>query len=225
MKYLIVVAHPDDEVLGCGSTILKVSKKHKVDTCILCSEVKVRTNRPLDSELLVDIDNCSKLLGITGKHLGSFPNIELNIVPHLQLVQFIEKALLSSEPDIVITHHAADTNNDHFHTSIACQAAIRLFQRKTEVKPIRELWYMEVASSSEWSLNTSINRFIPNVFIGVEEEYVNKKIEALSVYRGVCRQYPHPRSREVIKALAVYRGSQAGFPYAEAFECAFRREV
>ena len=88
----------------------------------------------------------------------------VNTVPHLQLVQHIERAILESEPDIVITHHPADTNNDHLQTSMACQEAIRLFQRRTEVKLIQELWYMEVPSCTEWALNTAINRFQPNTW-------------------------------------------------------------
>ena len=84
---------------------------------------------------------------------------------------------------------------------------------------------MEVPSSTEWSVNTAMNRFIPNLFIEVGEKLVDKKIEALGAYRDVMRPYPHPRSVEAIKGLAAYRGAQSGCKYAEAFECAFRRMV
>ena len=108
-------------------------------------------------------------------------------------------------------------------TAIAAAAAIRLFQRRPEVKPVNELWYMEVLSSTEWSLNTSANRFNPNTFVEVGRDGVEAKISALAAYRGVMRDYPHPRSREAIEGLAAYRGAQAGQCYAEAFECVFRR--
>jgi hypothetical protein len=88
---------------------------------------------------------------------------------------------------------------------------------------MKELLFMEIPSATEWSLNTSMRQFTPNVFIEVGKEKIKKKIEALSAYRGVMRDYPHPRSSEAIEGLAAYRGSQAGALYAEAFESVFRR--
>jgi hypothetical protein len=82
---------------------------------------------------------------------------------------------------------------------------------------------MEVPSATEWALNKAMNQFNPNTFIEVGEEAVDKKIEALSMYRGVMRPYPHPRSNEALKGLAAYRGGQAGMVYAESFESVFRR--
>ncbi len=226
MNILLVVAHPDDEVLGAGATIRKYAQQGaQVDVCILSAEAKARAFRPEDEALKKDLDASAQHLGIHGKFLGAFPNIELNNVSHLHLVQFIEKAILQAQPDIVITHHPSDTNNDHMHTSLACQAAIRLFQRRTDVRPIGELWYMEVLSSTEWSVNTAMNRFMPNVFVETGKEAVDMKVEALSMYRGVMRPYPHPRSAEAITGLAAYRGAQSGCCYAEAFECAFRRVI
>lgn len=224
MKYLIVVAHPDDEVLGAGASIYKWTHRgDKVDVCIMSTEAKARTFRPKDNELNDDLNASADYLGIGKKYEGSFPNIEMNTVPHLHLVQFIEKAILDSQPDVVITHHSADTNNDHLQTSMACQEAIRLFQRRPEVKPIAEFWYMEVPSCTEWALNTSMNRFHPNTWVEVGKVGVDAKVQALSMYRGVMRPYPHPRSSEAIEGFAAYRGCQAGCNYAEAFETALRR--
>lgn len=224
MNYLLVVAHPDDEVLGAGAAIKKLTDAgHQVDLCIMCTEAKARAFRPADEELTSDLDESSKILGIHDKYEGTFPNIEMNDTPHLQLVQFIEQAIAKSQPDVVITHHPADTNNDHMHTSMACQAAVRLFQRRLEVRPLFEVWFMETLSSTEWSVNTSMNRFQPNTFVEVGKENVMTKIKALSTYRGVMRDYPHPRSEESLIGLAAYRGSQSGCNYAEAFECVMRR--
>lgn len=171
MNYLIVVAHPDDEVLGAGATIKKLTEEgNNVDICIMCAEAKARAFRPEDNELNEDLNASVKILGIRNKHEGTFPNIEMNNSTHLSLVQFIEKAIIASQPDLVITHHPADTNNDHIHTSIACQAAIRLFQRRVDIKPLKEFWFMEVQSSTEWSVNTSMNRFQPNTFVEVGEK-------------------------------------------------------
>lgn len=224
MSYLVVVAHPDDEVLGMGATIYKLAQQGKeVNVCIMCGQALARTFRPGDNELKEDMYNCMEMLGVNKIITGDFPNIKMNTSPHLELVQFIEKAIAETKADIVITHHPADLNNDHVQTSIACQAAVRLFQRRTEIKPIKELLYMEVLSSTEWGVNSSILDFRPNTYIEVGEEAVEIKIKALAQYRGVMRPFPHPRSREVIKGLAAYRGGMAGCNYAEAFENAFRR--
>ena len=147
----------------------------------------------------------------------------MNTVPHLQLVQFIEKAIMESEPDIIITHHPSDTNNDHLHTSLACQEAIRLSQRRPELHPLKEFWYMEVPSCTEWDVNSAMQKFKPNCYVEVGLEGVKAKIKALGMYRGVMRPYPHPRSEEVILGLAAYRGSQFQLNYADAFEVVLRK--
>lgn len=224
MNYLLVVAHPDDEVLGAGATVHKLSGEgHSVDVCIMCGDVSARAHRPDDDALKNDLAKSNDMLGVRRVYEGPFPNIEMNNVPHLHLVQFIERAMMESKADVVITHHPSDTNNDHLHTSLACQAAIRLFQRRTDVNPLSEFWFMEVLSSTEWSVNTSTNRFAPNLYVEVGEERIDRKLAALATYRGVMRPYPHPRSTEAVKGLAAYRGAQSGCNYAEAFECVLRR--
>lgn len=223
MKYLIVVAHPDDEVLGAGGSIWKwVHRGETVDVCIMSTKAKARAFRPLDNELNYDLNSALGYLGINKKYEGTFPNIEMNTVPHLKMVQFIESAIKDSESDIVITHHPADTNNDHMQTSMACQEAVRLFQRRPELKRLKEFWYMEVPSCTEWAVNSAMQKFQPNCFVEVGIDGVQAKVQALSMYNGVMRPYPHPRSQEYITALATYRGSQFGLNYAEAFEVVLR---
>lgn len=224
MNYLFVVAHPDDEVLGAGGTMYDLAKKgENVHVCIMSGNVQARNLRPDDDALKSDINDSMNILGVKSYIEGEFPNIKFNTVEHLKLVQFIEAAILKTEADVVITHHPADTNNDHYHTSLACQAAIRLFQRRDDVKPPKEFMFMEVLSATDWSVNNGFNAFRPNLFCEIGEEGINAKIKALSAYRDVMRPYPHPRSAESLKGLAAYRGSQAKLIYAEAFESVFRR--
>lgn len=224
MKYLIVIAHPDDETLGAGASIRKWSQNGNiVDIAIMCTEAKARAFRLKNNELKVDTNTSTEFLGVHKKYGALFPNIEMNTVPHIKLVQFIESAIRESEPDVIISHHSADTNNDHMKTSMACQESIRLFQRQPTVKPIREFWFMEVGSASDWCLNSEMNAFRPNVSVEVGKEGVDAKIKALSMYRGMMRPYPHPRSNEAMEGLAAWRGSQTGCMSAEAFECAMRR--
>ena len=222
MNYLIVVAHPDDEILGAGATIHKlISQGHKVAVAIMVSQAAAR--KDLSSTLSEDEAKALSIIGVEKTYHASFPNIKMNTVSHLELVQFVESCIEDWRAEAIITHHPSDTNNDHVQTSYAVQAASRLFQRRENLPALKELLYMEVLSSTEWSFDTSSNRFIPNYFVEIGKEGVGLKIEALSSYKGVMRPYPHPRSNEALEGLAAYRGVQAGCNYAEAFECAFRR--
>lgn len=224
MSYLIVAAHPDDEVLGAGGLMHRLSVEGKeTNVCIMSAGAAARRYRPDDAVLESNIQSSAGLLGVKRVIYGDFPNIKMNTVPHLELVQFIEKAILETGADFIITHHPADLNNDHVQTSLACQAAVRLFQRRPDIKPLQELWFMEVPSATDWALDSGRNQFRPNTYVLLGKESLEKKIEALSMYEGVMRDYPHPRSREVLTGLAAFRGGQAGLDYAEAFECVFRR--
>jgi len=222
MKYLCVVAHPDDEVLGAGATIHKLqSEGHQVAICTMASHAAARMN--LSSALQANQAQAFALMGVEKCYAGDFPNIQMNTVPHLALVQFIENCIEDWRAEVVFTHHPSDTNNDHVMTSYAAQAASRLFQRREGIPPLREFFYMEVPSSTEWSFDSSANRFSPNTFIEIGKAGVELKLQALAAYSGVMRSYPHPRSPEAIEGLAAYRGVQAGCQYAEAFETVFRR--
>ena len=225
MRYLFVVAHPDDETLGAGGMIYDLIKKNeKVSICFMCSDVEARKNILNERSIRTQIINSLKCLGVSEENImyGKFPNIKLNIVPHLELVQFIENALITFKPDIVITHYKNDINIDHKITSECCDEAVRLFQRNDEVNAIKKYMYMEVLSSTDWIPGES---FSPNYFYEINESGIDAKIKALSNYEGALRNYPHPRCKETIKALATLRGSQVKLKYAEAFIIGFERHT
>ena len=222
MNYLVVVAHPDDEVLGAGATIhILIKQGHRVAVATMANHAAARAN--ISDTLIADQNEAFRLMGVTKNYAADFPNIKMNTVAHLDLVKFIESCIEDFQADAIITHHPSDTNNDHVQTSYAVQAASRLFQRKENVPALKELLYMEVPSSTEWSFDSSSNRFTPNYFVEIGKDGVDLKLKALNAYKGVMREYPHPRSNEAIEGLAAYRGVQAGCNYAEAFECVFKR--
>lgn len=222
MKYLIIVAHPDDEVLGAGATIHKlIENRNDVAICTMANHAAARAN--ISDTLADDQKKAMDILGVKKFYSTDFPNIKMNTVPHLELVQYIEKCIEDFGAEAIITHHPSDTNMDHQETSRVAQAACRLFQRKPGVPDLKLFLYMEVLSSTEWSLDSSANRFTPNYYVGIGKEGVEIKLRALKAYKGVMRDYPHPRSDEAIRGLAAYRGGQAGCNYAEAFESVFVR--
>jgi LmbE family N-acetylglucosaminyl deacetylase len=222
MIYLTVTAHPDDEVLGFGATSHVLSGKgHTIYNLILSGQADARRHRPDIETLEEQTHLAQRLIGAEKPILGPFPNVRFNTVPHLELVQFIERYIEELQPDLVFTHHPYDLNNDHYHTSKACQAAVRLSQRKP-VKPVRGLYLMEIPSSTDWAFPVDGQTFQPNTFIEVGMEGVKRKIEALHAYEGVMRPYPHPRSEEAVTGLAAMRGGQAGVRYAEAFQMVYQ---
>lgn len=220
MSVLIVVAHPDDEVLGCGATgAAIVAAGGTVRACMLSAHAEARAGRPQGSALLDDTRRAQQLLGFGEPILGGFPNIRLNTVPHIELVQFIENAIMETGAQVLFTHHPSDLNDDHLHTSRACQAAARLAQRRAGVPRLRRLLFMEVLSATDWTFAGNMP-FEPDTFVAIGA-HLEKKCEALRAYRGVMRDFPHPRSEQIVRGLAAYRGGQAGFEYAESFQSAF----
>jgi LmbE family N-acetylglucosaminyl deacetylase len=220
MNYLFVVAHPDDESDAAGGTINKLIREgHNVAVAIMVRQAAAR--RDLSETLSSDEEEAMAILGVEKVYHADFPNIKMNTVAHLDLVQFIESCIDDWKADAIVTHHPTDTNNDHVQTSYAAQAACRLFQRRPGVPQLKLFMYMETPSATEWSLDSSAKRFLPNYFVEIDKEGLETKIKALQAYKGVMRPYPHPRSEEAYEGLAAYRGCQAGLKYAEAFEVAF----
>jgi LmbE family N-acetylglucosaminyl deacetylase len=225
MINMVVVAHPDDEVLGFGGTgAAYVQRGEIVQSVILCGNANARSLRPTDSELLNDTIEASKILGFKQPIMGSFPNLKMNTIPHLDLVKFIEDQIILIKPDRIFTHHPSDLNDDHKQVSHACMSATRIFQRKKNTKIIKELYFLEILSSTDWAFPSNTSLFLPNVFCDISGT-IEKKIKALSCYKNVMRESPHPRSEQVLLGHAIYRGGQCGCLSAEAFQQAYRFEL
>lgn len=221
MNVLVVAAHPDDEILGVGGTIAKhAAQGDSVYACILCEHCLARKNRPKHDDFLEQIHAAKNIVGIKEILFFDFPNIQMNTVATLKIVEAIEQAVVRFKPETVYTHHWGDVNDDHKIVSEATMAAIRLPERKTVPdlprNLIKRVLCYETPSSTEWAPPAMETAFLPNVFVDIEET-LEVKLKALQCYQNVMKDYPHPRSVEAITAHAKDCGVKSGLKAAECF--------
>tara|TARA_B100000530_G_scaffold115906_1_gene72231 strand:- start:862 stop:1581 length:720 start_codon:yes stop_codon:yes gene_type:complete len=229
MKILVIVAHPDDEVLGMGGTIKKLTKEgHNIKIVILATGITSRrspnysnsTDYKLDKklenitkkqlkELQKDAKNASKILGVTKLTMMNFPDNEMDKITNLEITKTIEKIINEFKPQIVYTHSEYDLNIDHRIIHNAVLTATRPSQKFTVKKVIT----FEVPSSTEWNFS---KKFIPNIFVDISKE-LSVKTRAMKAYQNEIRKFPHPRSMEGLEIIAKRWGTVSGFRAAEAF--------
>lgn len=217
---LIVAAHPDDEVLGCGGTIARyVDKGRTVHVVILAEGATSRTpsrDRDAAAEQLSVLAEAARLaasiLGVTTLELLSFPDNRMDGVDRLDVVKAIEEIVAIHQPSTVITHFGGDVNVDHRVTHDAVIAACRPQPRH----PVKELLFFEVPSSTEWRPPCGQATFTPNCFVDISTT-LDRKLQALAAYESELRMFPHPRSLEGVRSLAHWRGATCGVVAAEAF--------
>jgi len=213
MTNLIISAHPDDEVLGCGGLIAKNSYKEDFYVLILTAGAEGRYGKVKEQKLRQDAIVANKLLGTKKVFFANLPNQKLDNLPIIDITQTIEKYISIIKPHRVFTHHIGDINKDHQIIAEATFTAIRPMAGQS----VKELYSYNVPSSTEWNNIEGEKIFIPNVFINIQDS-INKKLKAMKKYTSELRKYPHPRSIKGIKAHSKYWGVISGFKYVEPFK-------
>jgi len=216
---LVIAAHPDDEVLGCGGTIARlVAEEQNVYIAILGEGV---TSRYAESEeagageleaLHASSHQVATLLGVKDLFMFNFPDNRFDTIPLLNVVKAIEGVIEQVKPYAIYTQHGGDLNIDHVTVYRATLAATRPMSDC----PVKQVYAYEVASSTEWSFAQFAPAFQPNVFVDISAT-LDIKIKAMQMYESESRPFPHPRSPEALKAIAKRWGSVAGLQAAEAF--------
>ncbi len=208
MKVLVIAAHPDDEVLGCGGTIARHATMG--DDVHLLFVADGETGRIMAAKPNRNIAAlaASKVLGAQPPVFLDIRDQMLDTVPLIEITRAIEARVAAVEPTIVYTHHAGDLNLDH---RIVHQAVITAC-RPLPSSSVMEIYSFEVLSSTEWGSEP----FRPNHFICISA-YMVDKMHALKCYRDEMREPPHSRSLDSVERLARLRGNSVGINYAEAF--------
>ena len=219
-KVLVIAAHPDDEVLGCGGAIaLHVKKKDDVHVVILAEGVtsrdKSRNRKKRSKEiknLLLSAQKSHKTLGSKSLKFFNLPDNRMDSINLLDIVKIIEKEVNLVKPEIIYTHHIGDLNIDH---SITHQAVVTACRPEPN-KSVKKIYSFEVPSSTDWQSVQSDKFFKPNCFIDISKT-LQKKLKALKAYKSEMRSWPHSRSIKNVENLAKWRGSSSGMKAAEAF--------
>ena len=214
MKVLIIAAHPDDEVLGCGGAIINhVKGGDNVTVAIMTDGAGTRYKKGMSKTLRINAIRCAERLGVSKVIFKKLPNQLLDAIPITKVIKTIEKILEEISPDIIYTHDKGDLNRDH----VVIYEATLVAARPLPNSRVRKLFTYFVPSSSEYNDVDEKGVFIPNLFIDIKDS-IDKKIKAFACYKSEARAYPHPRSPEALRVYANQWGIQAGIEYAEPFK-------
>jgi LmbE family N-acetylglucosaminyl deacetylase len=218
VKILVVAAHPDDEVLGCGGTVARlISEGNEASVLILGEGITSRDAERNDGRRIRELKKLRRhifraqdVIGTKKVYTHDFPDNRFDEVPLLEIVKVVEKIKESVSPDMIFTHYAKDLNIDHQLTYQAVLTATRPLPGET----VKEIYSFEILSSTEWNYPLS---FSPNIFFNIEDT-LKHKLNGMKEYTSELRDYPHPRSLKGIEKNASYWGMRIGKRYAEAFE-------
>jgi LmbE family N-acetylglucosaminyl deacetylase len=217
-KILVIAAHPDDEILGCGGTIRRLVDEGCEAYVLILGEGVTSRDEKRDlkkrkakiSNLKEEMLQANRLIGATSVTAEDLPDNRFDSVPFLDITKIIEKHKARMKPDIVFTHYQFDLNIDHRITYEAVMTASRPLARET----VKEIYSFEILSSTEWSSSAC---FSPDTFFDISGTIKNK-LDAMKKYRSELCKYPHPRSLEGVELSAKYWGMRIGLEHAEAFK-------
>ncbi len=221
-RIMVVVAHPDDELLGLGATMHKLINEYNVQTHVvilgegITSRSDVRDIAIWKKELAIhreNIRNAQLAIGYQSTSIHDFPDNRFDSVSLLDIIKIIEKEKRIFNPEVIFTHHGGDVNIDHQRTFEAIITTCRPMQDEN----VKTIITFETPSGTEWRSPTDPRHFLPNLFFSVSENDVEAKIKGMESYEFERRDYPHPRSPEALKIQSQRWGVVVGTNFAEAF--------
>lgn len=217
MKTLVVAPHPDDELLGCGGTVLRRVKEGGVVGWLLMSALTKERGWSDEriNDRCIEIDQVRQRFSIKSSHFYAlnFPTTELDQIPMTKLVGDVSAVFSDFQPEEVLLPHPGDVHSDHRVTFDAASACTKWFRYPS----VKRVMTYETLSETEFGLNPVESTFRPNLFVNISS-FLETKLSMLSIYRSELGQHPFPRSQESVQALALLRGAQSGFNAAEAFQ-------
>lgn len=221
-KVLVVAVHPDDETLGCGGTILKHKAQGDEIYWMVMTGPRKGDMPHFTDEFLAKrvamLDGIAKEYGFDETIKLGFPTQMLHTLDLREIIQKISEVFKRIQPNIVYMMFANDVHSDHRVAFDAVYSCTKSFRYPF----IEKIYMIEALSETDFAIAIPGNTFVPNVFVDITD-YMDKKLEIMSMFKGEVQIDPYPRSLSSIKALARVRGSRAGVMYAEAFQLLYER--
>ena len=216
MKTLVVAPHPDDELLGCGGTLLRRSKVAGSVGWLLMTGLTKQGGWSQEKicKRAAEIAEVRKGLGISEEHLFSleFPTACLDQIPMSKLVSSVSEVFRAFKPEEVFLPYPGDAHSDHRITFEAVSACTKWFRYPS----VRSVLAYETLSETDFGIDPKDTGFRPNVFVDISQQ-LEQKLELMRTYESEMGEFPFPRSEKAIRALARIRGLQTGFEAAEGF--------
>lgn len=210
---LVLAPHPDDEVLGCGGVIARLSANGKpVDVAIVTRGMPPAYPVEQVEQVVAEAKASHALLGVRQSHFLDLPAAALDQVPRAELNAAVRKVVLDVQPDTIFVPFVGDIHVDH---QLVFAAAMVASRPTGGFRPCRILAY-ETVSETNWDAPYLTPSFVPNIFISIDG-YLEKKIAAFEKVASQVKEFPNERSSRALTALAELRGACVHMPAAEAF--------
>jgi len=206
-KVLVIAAHPDDELLGCGGTVaLHIDAGDVVTVVIACEGESLRYGvGNVNQES--DIQEAAKILGVQDVRTFGLPDQKLDTLNLVEIISLLEKVVDDIRPHVVYCQYGG-VNRDHHLLFEATLVATRPLEQSIEA-----IYAFDTASSTEWAYPRT---FVPDTWVDISTT-LERKLSAMACYRSEVRAYPHPRSLEALRNRAAYWGNQVALPASEVF--------
>ncbi|MEY4467308.1 MAG: hypothetical protein RIR21_1101 [Pseudomonadota bacterium] len=219
-RTLVVAPHPDDEILGCGGTLLRRKMEGGTIGWLIVTGITAEAGWPAERVLQRDkeIEEVTRRMGFDQVFNLRLPTTGLDALPMSEVVLAFSSVFRSFEPEEVFVPHGGDVHSDHRVTFDAVAACAKWFRYPS----VRRVLAYETSSETEFGLGKG-SAFEPNCFVDISE-HLERKLEIMNVYRTELGEFPFPRSLQAIRALAEWRGASAGYLAAEAFVLLRERE-
>lgn len=216
MRTLVIAPHPDDEMLGCGGTLLRrVAEEGTIGWLLMTAISEEAGWQPEKvAQRANEIQRVREGLGVDSEdffHL-TFPTAGLDQIPMSALVSRISCVFKQFQPEEVLLPYPGDVHSDHRVTFEAACACTKWFRYPS----VRRVLVYESPSETDFGIDPRDSGFRPNVLVDISQ-YIDRKLELMAIYESEMGEFPFPRSEKALRALAQVRGSQAGFEAAEAF--------
>jgi LmbE family N-acetylglucosaminyl deacetylase len=212
-RTLVIAPHPDDEVLGAGGTMAKLSESgQEVFVAVVTTGKPPIFSEESVARVRAEAKNAHDLLGVKETFWLDQPAAELSGVKNIVLNGAIGDVVQRIAPQTILVPFPGDIHVDH---QLVFQSAL-VASRPHQATYPRTILAYETLSETNWNAPYITPPFVPNVYLDISN-YLERKISAMRKFTSQLRSPPHERSVESLRSLAVMRGATVHREAAESF--------